>query len=109
MQNKIIIKTGKVFNLIDKSEIEYVKSERNYSRVFCAARNFIVSKTLAELENTLSEDGFIRVNRSTLVNIEKVRRMKELDCNKFVVELDNDKTFQWGRGYKTKLTRLIKI
>jgi len=109
MKNKLIIKTGKVFNLIDKSEIDYVKSERNYSRIFCDAKNFIVSRTLADLENTLRNDGFIRVNRSTIVNIEKIRRMKELESNKFVVELNNDQTFLWGRCYKTKLTRLIKI
>ena len=109
MENKIIIKTGKIFNLIDKSEINYVKSERNYSRIFCVATNYIVAKTLADLESKLGGGGFIRVNRSTIVNIEKIRRMKELECNKFVVEMINEEVFHWGRGYKKKLTELIKI
>jgi two-component system LytT family response regulator len=106
---KIIIKTGKNFYLVDKSDIDFVESDKNYSRISCGPKYYIVKKSLNLLEDKLGSEKFIRVNRSTIVNIDRIKVMKELNDNRYIIVLNNEKTFSWGRGYKNNLVKLIKI
>ncbi len=106
--NKILVKTGNSYFLISKDDIELIKSERNYSRIFCEARNYIVRKSLNTLEERLGFEKFMRVNRSTIVNIDQIEQMKKAD-NDYVIVLKNNKIVNWGRRYRENLSRLIKV
>lgn len=107
--NKLIIKTGKTFNLIDTSDIDYIRSERSYCRIYCNSRNYVIRKSLNQILERLGKDGFLRINKSTIVNMEMIREMKEIDYNKYSVILKNDEAFDWGREYKKDLVSLIKL
>ncbi len=106
---KLLIKTGRNYHFINRDDISFIESERNYSRIFCRNKNFIVKKSLSFLEEKLGEDKFLRVNRSTIVNIDRINEMKESDDNNYVIILNNNKILQWGRRYRERLVKLIKI
>jgi len=106
---KLIIKTGKTFYLIDNSEIEYIKSERSYSRIYCHSKNYVLKRSLTQLQEKLGNENFLRINKSTIVNINMIREMKEIDLNKYMVVLKNNESFLWGREYKKNLVDLIKL
>ena len=107
--DKLIIKTGKTFNLIDMSEIDYIRSERSYCRVYCNSRNYVIRKSLKQVLERLGGNFFLRINKSTIVNVNMIREMKELGYNKFSVVLKNDESFLWGREYKKDLVNMIKL
>ena len=66
-------------------------------------------KMKSTLEEKLDPDKFLRINRSTIVNVEKIDQLKETKNNNYCVVLDNKRVFPWGRRYREKLVKLIKL
>jgi len=106
---KILIKIGRNYHFINKNDINFVESERNYSRIYCEDRTYLVKRSLGFLEEKLGPDNFLRVNRSALVNIERINEMKDAGNHKYIIILNNNKTLQWGRRYREKLVKLTRI
>jgi len=107
--DRIMVKLGKKYHLISKQEIQYVESEGNYARLHCAEKSFLVKRTLLFLENRLGPHRFIRINRAVLVNIDLITEMEESEKSNYRVRLRNDRSFQWSRRYRERLTRLMRI
>lgn len=57
---------------IPVGDISYVEAKADYSSVVCAAGTYLASESISSLERRLGEDGFMRVHRSYLVNIDDI-------------------------------------
>ena len=106
---KILIKIGRNYHFINKNDINFIESERNYSRIYCEDRTYLVKRSLGFLEEKLGADNFLRVNRSALVNIERINEMKAAENHNYIIVLNNNKVLQWGRKYREKLVKLTRI
>jgi len=53
-------------------EILYVESLKDYVRIQCISKPFVIKHALSEMEKTLPAERFIRVHRSYIVAIEQV-------------------------------------
>ncbi|MEI8343265.1 MAG: LytTR family DNA-binding domain-containing protein, partial [Verrucomicrobiota bacterium] len=56
-------------------EIDWVEAAGNYVVLHAGAQNHIIRETLGALENELPPDAFLRLNRSAIANL---RRVKEI-------------------------------
>lgn len=54
------------------ADIDYIESQKEYIRIFCADRSIKVRAGITQYEEILSPEGFIRVHRSFLVALHKV-------------------------------------
>ena len=106
--DKILIKLGRKYHLINRSDINFIESERNYSRIHCDDKSLLVKRSLIFLEQKLGNDKFIRVNRSIIVNIDLISEMKESEDD-YSITLTNKKSFNWSRRYRERLTKLMRI
>lgn len=73
---KIMIPTENEIEIVSSDEILYFEGLRNYSRCVCHDRKLIVSKNLAVVENWLPESDFVRIHKSYIVNIHKIKSIK---------------------------------
>jgi two-component system LytT family response regulator len=73
---KLALSTTEGVFFYDPSEILYCEGESNYTRfTFIKEKKILVSKTLREYEELLSEHGFLRIHKSYLVNAKFVSRI----------------------------------
>lgn len=63
---------------------------------------------LSELEDVYSEYGFIRVNKSMVLNIYKINSLKPELNMKVIALLDNGEKVQINRSYKAKFNLFLK-
>ncbi|MEN8222649.1 MAG: LytTR family DNA-binding domain-containing protein [Acidobacteriota bacterium] len=105
---KVLIKLGRKYHLIDKNDINFIESDGNYSRINCENKSLLVKRSLNFLEQKLGSDKFVRVNRSILVNIELISEMEESE-NDYLITLKNNRSFNWSRRYRERLTKLMRI
>ena len=79
-QNKISLPTAEGIYFVKKEDIITVEAMSNYS-IFnlLASPKIIVSKTLKEYETLLDDTFFLRVNRSTIVNLNYVTKYRKGD------------------------------
>ncbi|MGE5431378.1 MAG: LytR/AlgR family response regulator transcription factor [Syntrophomonadaceae bacterium] len=90
-------------------KIRYIAAENQYTRIVLDDnRKFIMRKSLAQWEAILPENIFVRIHRSTIINLAKVDRMEKQSENKYKVFLNRtDETFEISRRYKKNIKNKI--
>lgn len=63
---------------IPVGDIAYIEAKADYATAHTQAGSYLVSDSISTLERRLSSDGFLRVHRSFLVNIDDVRDIEVL-------------------------------
>jgi two-component system, LytTR family, response regulator len=70
---KIAVADSETITLIEISDIIRCESDGNYTTIFIEGdKKIVASKTLGEYEEMLSQNSFIRVHRSHLINLNKI-------------------------------------
>jgi len=74
---KITIPQQDGFEVLKISEILYCQADDNYTKIFLNQGQKLVSKTLKYFEDSLSDQGFVRIHKSFLVNVSTIVRYKK--------------------------------
>ena len=59
------------------ADILYAEADRNYSRIFTATKEYLLSITLKTIEEKLPDHLFMRIHRSWLINLQQVEAVAE--------------------------------
>ena len=77
---KLVLKTTENIYVIPIYEVVALSSDRNYTRFnFLERPPIIVSKTLKDFDNILTDYGFMRVHRSHMINLRYIERFEKVD------------------------------
>lgn len=57
---------------VDIKDILYIEAERNYCRIYCKIKEYLLVMTLKDLDEKLPQKHFIRVHRSFIVNLSQI-------------------------------------
>jgi len=88
---RIVLKTTENIYIIYLRNVIRCQSEKNYTYFYFNNRDrIIVSKTLKEFEEILTDYGFMRIHRSHLVNLKFIERFEKLDGG-YVIMTDGSK------------------
>lgn len=74
---KITIPLQNGFEVLQMEEILYCQADDNYTQIYLKKGKRLVSKTLKYFEDSLSENGFARVHKSYLVNVNEITEYKK--------------------------------
>lgn len=79
-RNRLALPTAEGVYLIDKAHIVRVEAMSNYSTFYLNDnKKIVVSKTLKEYENVLTDTFFLRINRSVIVNLDYIVKYRKGD------------------------------
>jgi two-component system, LytTR family, response regulator len=104
---KLLIKVGNSLVLINKEDVDWIESEGNYSRVHIGEKSYILRQTLSGMEEKLNSKKFVRINRSIIVNTDRIRKIEMLRHRDYAVICQDDQTWTWGRGFRKNLNEFI--
>lgn len=68
------VESGRII-FVNTGDIEWIESAGNYVRVHTGKRHYEIRETLSNLEGKLDPKHFVRVHRSTIVNVRCVREV----------------------------------
>lgn len=98
---KIAIPGQSGVTFINLNDIVYAEASNNYSKIFVTdGRNFLISKTLKDVQEVLEEEHFLRVHRQYIINLNHV---KQLNRNEGLLTMDNGETIPIARAQKERL------
>jgi len=93
--------TNKTYR-INPTEIIYIEGMREYIKIFTTQENIVTKSSLSSFLQKLPGDLFLRVHKSFIVNIDKVRAFSASS-----IELNNKK-IPIGRSYKINTIEVLK-
>ena len=73
--NRIAIRSAGEVVFVDVAAIDWIESADYYACLHVGTTTHIVRRSLADLEDELRDAGFARIHRSTIVNLDRVRRL----------------------------------
>jgi DNA-binding LytR/AlgR family response regulator len=88
--------------VVKKSELIYVKSDRDYLEYHLTNRLIVAIGTLRKEEERLKEKGFLRVHHSYLINLSAMKHFTPKCINMGEVEIPI------GRAYKAAVLKQIE-
>ena len=101
---KVALATRESIEFVDPQDIVLCSSNSNYTMIYLAnGRKKLISKTLKEFEELLSEFGFFRTHHSHLANLSHVREFVRADGGYLV--LDNKMTLPVSRSRREELLK----
>lgn len=106
--NRIMIKLRDSIQIIPVSEVLYIESADDYVYIHTESAKNLLRETLASIEAKLDPSKFVRIHRSTIVNIEKVVRLKQNKYGDYDVFLRGDIRLKLTRTFKDHFQRMVE-
>lgn len=85
--------------LVPVADVDWIESAGNYVRLHAGRETHLVRETLSRLEARLDARRFVRIHRSTLVNIERIHELRPLFNGDHKVVLHDGTQLSLSRSY----------
>ena len=105
---RLAIKTDGRLLFLRTAEIDWVEAVDNYAKLHVGKETHVVRDTLMRLEQRLPAGRFLRIHRSTIVNVDRVREIQPWFQGEWVVILQDGTRLTTGRSYRQRLQRFIE-
>jgi Response regulator of the LytR/AlgR family len=98
---RIAVKSGSKIEIIAGSDIVYLESEGDYVMIHTKTGKFLKEKTMKYFEQHLDPDSFIRIHRSSIININEISRIELFEKESYIIKMKNgDQVKASNSGYK---------
>ncbi len=105
--DRIAIKLDGRVVFLRPHEIDWIEAQDNYVKLHIGRDAHLVRDTLANFVERLDPRRYVRIARSTLVNIDRVREMQPMFHGEYVVILHDGTKLTLSRGYRESLVRFL--
>jgi two-component system LytT family response regulator len=105
--NRLLIRTSGKLVFVDPREVQWIEASDNYVVFHTVTERYTVRMTMNKLERSLDETRFIRIHRSTIINVEYVRELRGLAHGDYSVVLRNGTELTMTRSYRHFVTKLM--
>lgn len=101
--NRLEVRSGGRVTFLMTKDIDWIGAADSYSELHVSKETHLIRASLGQLESQLDPSKFVRIHRSTIVNIDRVREMKPLFNKDQVLILRDGTRLTVSRTYYDKL------
>ena len=98
---------GKII-FVPTDEIDFIEAQGNYLQLDMGNHSHLIRMRLHLLEQKLDATKFVRIHRSTIINIDRVKEMHPLFNGDQTVIMKSEKRLTMSRNYREKLKSLME-
>ncbi len=104
---RIPLRTSAGIQLLDPREIDWIDAAGDLVRLHVGRATHAVRATMGEMLAQLEAHGFLRIHRSTIVNVARIRELQPYFHGEYIVLLHDGTKLKLSRGYRSAVTRLL--
>ena len=109
MENTIVaVKNGEDIVLLDFDDIFMVRVEEKQTKVYNEKEAFLIKKPLYKIEDSL-DSNFLRISKSTIVNLRKIKRVAPSFSGMMFIELKNGLKDNISRKYLSDFKQALGL
>jgi two-component system, LytTR family, response regulator len=105
---RLAIRSAGRIVLIEARDIDRCEAAGNYVEVHVGPKAHLVRETMTSLESRLDPQQFVRISRSSIVNIERVRELHPMFSGDFVAVLADGARIVGSRRFREPLDALLR-
>jgi two-component system LytT family response regulator len=105
--DRIIIRADGRITFLQTREIDWLEADDKYVHLHTGKGARMVRQTLSAMESQLDPKKFLRVHRSTMVNVDRIKELQPLFNGEHSIILEDGTRLTLSRKYKDKLFELL--
>ncbi len=105
--DRLVVKTGGRVMLIRTADVDWIESADNYVTLHVGPESHMLRETMASLEARLDPRHFLRISRSTIVNLDRIKELQPMFHGDYAVILRNGTRLSLSRSFRDKLQHLL--
>jgi two-component system, LytTR family, response regulator len=108
LKRLVVEKNGReIFLPLDR--LDWAEADRNYVRLHAGPETFAIRGTLESLAQQLDPEQFVRINRSELVNLDRVKEMQPWFHGERRIVLKDGRELVWTRRFRAASSRIPAV
>jgi len=104
---RLVVKAGGRVFFLRVDEIDWIEAAANYVKLHAGGEAHLLRETINGLAAKLDPDKFLRIHRSIIVNLERVKEMQPWFHGDYVVVLQDGTQLTSSRNYREQLRKLL--
>jgi two-component system LytT family response regulator len=104
---RLVVKAGGRIVFLSFHEIDWVEAAANYVKINVGNQHYRIKKGIGEIAEQLDPKQFVRIHRSTIVNVQKIKELHPVNNGEYIVVLKYGKELSCSRNYRSGLQELI--
>lgn len=105
---RLVVRIGPRIVFVNAADVDWIDAEGNYARLHVGSHTYLLRETMARLEEQLDPEHFLRIHRSTIVNVERIQEVQPLFKGNYSVLLRDGTRLATTRGYRDRVQGLIE-
>jgi two-component system, LytTR family, response regulator len=100
---RLVVKSPGNLLFVDVADIDWIEAANYYACLHVGSDTHIIRRTLSELERDLGGEKFIRIHRSIIVNVDRIRGMALQSGGDYEVVLRSEVRLRLSRRFRKRL------
>lgn len=105
--DRIPVKSSGEIYFLRPAEIDWIEAEGDYMKFHVSGQTHLMRETMSRLEARLDPRHFVRIHRSTIVNLDQVRKLSPAFVGEYTVVLRDGTKLKLSRGYQDRLKTML--
>jgi len=105
--DRVVIKSAGRIMFLRTDEVDWIEAADNYVRLHVGQDSHLLRETLGALEGRLDPNRFMRIHRSTVVNIDRMKELQPWFHGDYVVILQDGTRLNLSRTYRDRVIDLL--
>jgi len=106
---RLMIKASSRMMLLKVDEIDFIEADGNYAKLHTGRKTHLLREKMNDLEGRLDPAKFVRIHRSIIVNLERIKEMHPHFNGDYVVVLDDGRQLRLSRTRREQLEARLRV
>lgn len=104
---RIMIKNRDTLYFVKAEEIDWVEAAGDYVALHVGAKSHLLRETMGRMEKRLGSRHFVRIHRSSIVNIDRIKEITPYFHGDYIVRLHTGKELRLSRRYWDRVEQVL--
>ena len=100
---RLVLKTGNRLIFVDPDQVDWIEAEGVYVRLHTGEKAYLLRESLSNVEERLDPGQFMRIHRSTIVNVGRIREIVPHFNGGSIVMLRDGTRLKLSRTYRDRV------
>jgi two-component system LytT family response regulator len=100
---RLMVKLANRVILLNVDEIDWIEADGNYAKLHVAKKSHLLREKMNDLESQLDPDKFVRIHRSIIVNLTRIKELHPHFNGDYIVVLDDGRQLRLSRSRREHL------
>ena len=106
--DRLVVRTGGRVVFLRTEDIDWVEASGNYVRLHVGSESHLLRDSMKNMERRLDPTTFIRIHRSAIVNVDRIRELEPWFHGEYIVILRDGTRLTASRVFSDRLSALIE-